>query len=115
MGFRFQYFVIDASEPVLWVAIGATSVVAIVVGQAIGHRAAAKGGRRGIALASVALVVVAAVLIAGEVTLLYVLFAVQTGGEACLPLVRHLLFLPGGAAALAATLAWRANRNVVNA
>ncbi len=115
MGFQFRYMVIDAAEPALWVAIGAATVAAIVLGRVIGRRAATNGGGRGAALAALDMVVLAPVLLAGEVFLLSVLFAVQTGGEACLPVVRHLLLVPIGVATIAACLAWYAGRKAANA
>jgi hypothetical protein len=114
MGFQFRYMVIDPSEPVLWVAIGAASVAAMLLGRAIGRRAATNGGGRGVALAALDLVVLGPVLLAGEVVLLSLLLAPQTGGEACLPLVRNLLLLPAGAATLAASLAWRSSRQALD-
>jgi hypothetical protein len=115
MSFQFRYFMIDAAEPVLWVAIAATSVAAVLLGRAIGERAASNGGRRGVALATLDLALLSPLLLAGEVVLLSVLFALQTGGQACLPLVRHLLLVPVGAATVTALLAWRSSRKAANA
>ena len=111
MGFPFRYFVIGATEPVLWVAIVATSVAGAFLGRAIGVRAATNGGRRGVAFGALDLAVLSPLLLVGEVVLLSVLFALKTEGrEACLPLVRHLLLVPVAAATLAALLAWGSRR-----
>jgi hypothetical protein len=108
MSIQFRYLVIDASEPMLWVTIGVATVAGMLLGRVIGRKAAANGGARGVALAALDMVVLMPVLLVGEVVLLEVLFAVQTGGQACLPLVRHLLLLPVGGATTAACLAWHA-------
>jgi hypothetical protein len=107
-----RYLVIDASEPVLWVAMAVATVAGLVLGRAVGRRAAANGGGRGAALAALDMGVLMPVLLIGEVLLLEVLFAVQTRGQACLPLVRHLLLLPVGAATMTGCLAWHAGRIV---
>ena len=110
MSIQSRYLVIDAWEPTLWVAVGVATVVAILLGRVIGRKAAANGGARGVALAALDMVVLLPVLLVGEVVLLDVLFAAQNGGQACLPLVRHLLLLPVGGATAAACLAWHAGR-----
>jgi hypothetical protein len=112
MSIQFRYLVIDASEPMLWVAIGAATVAAVLLGRVIGRKAAANGGVRGLALAALDMVVLMPVLLLGEHLLLLVLFAMQTGGQACLPLVRHLLLLPVGVGVTAVCWAWNTGRKV---
>ena len=97
---------IDAGEPVLWVAIVVASVAAVLLGQAVGRKAAVNGGKRGIGLAALDLAVFLPLLLISERVLLSLLFALRTGGGACIPLVRLLLLIPVGVGILAAVASW---------
>ena len=98
--------VIDATEPLLWVAVVAASVAALLLGRAVGRKGARNGGTRGLSLAVLDLLVFSLTVVVGEVLLLSLLVAWRTGAMACMPLVRQVLLIPVAVCVITASVAW---------
>jgi hypothetical protein len=105
---EFRMMIIDATEPVLWLAIGIATMAALLLGRAIGVRASRiSSSVRALVFAGVGLAALVPCLFFCEVVLLQTLFALETGGaSACLPLVWWLLWIGPTVVVLTALLTW---------
>ena len=105
MGLRMEFIVIDSTEPMLWIAIAIADLAALLLGTRWAEDLAAwEEGARSVMQPSISSS--CCLLLALEVVLLSVGFAVRTGGADFLPLVRQLLLIPVAVGVVTAIVAW---------